>query len=86
MRSVFRSVNVRKATVPDGIPGRVLVSSELSGAFTKIFNFSQAQASVEACLKSATIVPVLKKHNDYRHTALTPVVTECFQTGGTTHQ
>ncbi|KAK7915528.1 hypothetical protein WMY93_011289 [Mugilogobius chulae] len=47
VRQMFRSVNVRKAGGPDGIPGRVIKSCayQLAQVFTKIFNLSLALAT-----------------------------------------
>ena len=86
VRRVLRAVNPRKATGPDGVPGRVLkdCAYQLAGILTKIFNQSLAQSTVPPCLKSSTIVPLPKKphisgFNDYRPVALTPVVMKCFE-------
>ena len=53
------AVNPRKATGPDGVPGRVLkdCAYELAGIFTMIFNQSLEQFTVPPCLKSSTISP-----------------------------
>uniref|UniRef100_A0A8C6KS07 Reverse transcriptase domain-containing protein n=1 Tax=Nothobranchius furzeri TaxID=105023 RepID=A0A8C6KS07_NOTFU len=81
VRRCFRRVNARKATGPDGIPGRVLRScaAQLAGVFTHIFNLSLSLSVVPACFKMATIVPVPKSStisslNDWRPVALTPIV------------
>ncbi|KAM7373781.1 hypothetical protein PAMA_022061 [Pampus argenteus] len=86
VRRSLRAVNPRKATGPDGVPGRVLrdCADQLAGIFTRIFNRSLAQSNVPPCLKSSIIVPVPKKPhisglNDYRPVALTPVVMKCFE-------
>ena len=86
VRRVLRAVNPRKATGPDGVPGRVLkdCAYQLAGILTKIFNQSLAQSTVPPCLKSSTIVPLPKKphisgFNDYQPVALTPVVMKCFE-------
>lgn len=57
VRSVFRSVNQRKAA--DGVPGKVLraCADQLSTVFTKIFNLSLTQSTVPHCPKSATTIP-----------------------------
>ena len=82
---VFRSVNTRKATGPDGVPGEVIkaCADQLAVVFTKIFNLSLTHAIVPPCLKSATIIPVPKNStinnlSDYRPIALPPVVAKCF--------
>lgn len=86
VRRCFRKVNARKATGPDGIPGRVLKScaAQLAGVFTHIFNLSLSLSVVPACFKMATIVPVPKSStisslNDWRPVALTPIVSKCFE-------
>lgn len=86
MRCSLKTVNPRKATGPDGVPGRVLKScaDQLAGVFTRIFNSSLSQATIPSCLKSATIIPVPKKPvpedlNSYRPVALTPVVMKCLE-------
>ncbi|KAK7930368.1 hypothetical protein WMY93_006763 [Mugilogobius chulae] len=86
VQQMFRSVNVRKAGGPDGIPGRVIKSCayQLAQVFTKIFNLSLALATVPTCLKTAIIIPVPKQLNitclnDYRPVTLTSVVTKCLE-------
>ncbi|KAK3550067.1 hypothetical protein QTP86_019168, partial [Hemibagrus guttatus] len=86
VRCTLRSINPRKATGPDSIPGRVLkdCADQLAGIFTKIFNQSLALSTVQPCLKSSIIVPLPKKSHisslsDYRPVALTPVVMTCFE-------
>ncbi|KAK7910081.1 hypothetical protein WMY93_014765 [Mugilogobius chulae] len=86
VRKVFRKVNPRKATGPDGIPGRVLrdCADQLAEVFCSIFNSSLTACTVPQCFKSALIVPVPKKTsveslNDYRPVALTSTVMKCFE-------
>ncbi|XP_060792532.1 uncharacterized protein LOC132895728 [Neoarius graeffei] len=86
VRRVLRAINPRKATGPDGVPGKVLkaCADQLAQVFTDIFNRSLEQAIIPTCLKSATIIPVPKKSptaslNDCRPVALTPVITKCFE-------
>ncbi|KAF7665153.1 hypothetical protein LDENG_00151510, partial [Lucifuga dentata] len=78
-------VNPRKAAGPDGIPGKVLVAcaNELSEILTRLFNLSLTQATIPACFKSATIIPVPKTPtnsslNNFRPIALTSLVMKCF--------
>lgn len=66
--------------------GKVLkaCADQLTGVFTTIFNLSLSLAIVPPCLKTSTIIPILKKSaadspNDYRPVALTPVVMKCFE-------
>ncbi|XP_072771248.1 uncharacterized protein [Nerophis lumbriciformis] len=86
VRRVLLAVNPRKATGPDGVPGKVLrtCAHQLAPPLTRIFNLSLAQAVIPSCLKSSTIIPVPKKSpitslNDYRPVALTPVIMKCFE-------
>uniref|UniRef100_A0A3B5PZ90 Reverse transcriptase domain-containing protein n=1 Tax=Xiphophorus maculatus TaxID=8083 RepID=A0A3B5PZ90_XIPMA len=82
----LKRVNPRKAPGPDNIPGRVFreCAGQLAGVLTDIFNTSLDQATVPACLKTASIIPVPKKpqvtsFNDYRPVALTPIMMKCFE-------
>ena len=86
VRAAFSKVNPRKATGPDGVPGRVLRScvDQLAGVFADIFNLSLQQSEVPICFKKMTIIPVPKKNqaaclNDYRPVALTSIIMKCFQ-------
>ncbi|KAK3507142.1 hypothetical protein QTP70_008626 [Hemibagrus guttatus] len=86
VRHTLRSINPRKATGPDDVPGRVLkdCAYQLAGIFTKTFNQSLALFTVPPCLKSSIIVPLPKKSHisslsDYLPVALTPVVMKCFE-------
>ena len=72
----FRQVNIHKAAVPDGLPGRVLraCADQLASVFTDIFNLSLSV--IPTCFKQTTIVPVPKNTkvtclNDDQHKALT---------------
>lgn len=73
MKRTLTTINSRKATGPDNIPGRVLkdCAEELKEVFTDVFNTSLKQATVPSCFKATTIIPVPKKpvpscFNDYR--------------------
>ena len=86
VRRTLKAVNPRKATGPDGVPGKVLrdCADQLAGVFTNIFSQSLSQATIPSCLKTSTIIPVPKKNsvsclNDYRPVALTPIVMKCFE-------
>lgn len=83
---MLRAVDLRKATGPDGISGRVLkdCADQLAGIFTRIFNRSLSQSTGPPCLKASIIVPLPKKAtitglNDYRPVALTSAVMKCFE-------
>ncbi|KAK3530964.1 hypothetical protein QTP70_007265 [Hemibagrus guttatus] len=70
-------VNPRKSAGPDNIPGRVLreCAEQLADVFNDIFNISLSSAIVPTCLKTTTIVPVLKKSsclNDYSFNTIIP--------------
>ncbi|KAF7642655.1 hypothetical protein LDENG_00253780, partial [Lucifuga dentata] len=86
VKRALKAVNVKKAAGPDGIPGRVLkdCAHQLAEVFTDIFNLSLVHATVPACLKTATIIPVPKQTNisslnDYRPVALMPIISKCFE-------
>ena len=86
VRRTLHGVNPRKASGPDGIPGRILkdCADQLSEVLADIFNTSLSQARVPSCLKTSTIIPVPKTTavsslNDYRPVALTPVTMKCFE-------
>lgn len=55
---------LRKAAGPDDVPGEALkaCADQLAQVFTKIFNLSLAQASIPACLKSSSIIPIPKRN------------------------
>ncbi|KAK3506928.1 hypothetical protein QTP70_031211 [Hemibagrus guttatus] len=86
VRRTLCRVNPWKSAGPDNILGRVLreCAEQLVDVFTDIFNISLSSAVVPTCLKTMTIVPVLKKStvscfNDYRPIALTPIVMKYFE-------
>ena len=83
---MLKTINTRKASGPDGVPGKVLkaCAAQLAPVFTEIFNLSLTQSTIPACMKSATIIPIPKKsaivsHKDYRPIALTPIITKCLE-------
>ena len=86
VQNALSRISPHKAAGPDVIPGRVLnaCTEQLAGVFTDIFNLSLTHATVPACFKITSIVP-LPKHssptclNDYRPVALTPIVMKCFE-------
>ncbi len=86
VRKTLSRINPRKAAGPDNISGHVLkdCAAQLTDVLTDIFNTSLSQAVVPTCLKSTTIIPVPNKSplsclNDYRPTALTPIMMKCFE-------
>ncbi|KAK3575550.1 hypothetical protein QTP86_029468 [Hemibagrus guttatus] len=83
VRKTLCRVNPRKAAGPDNIPGRVLrkCAEKLADFFTDVFLSS---AIAPTCLKTTTIIPVLKKSpvsclNDYRPVALPRIIMKCFE-------
>ena len=86
VRSMFKSVNERKATGPDRISSKVLkvCNLELCDIFKFLFNESIVCGTIPSIWKTATIIPVPKKDkptvmNDYRPVALTPVTMKCLE-------
>ncbi|KAK3556347.1 hypothetical protein QTP70_007086 [Hemibagrus guttatus] len=63
VRKTLCRVNPRKAAGLDNIPGRVLrkCAEQLADVFTDIFNTPLSNAIVPKCLKTTTIILVLKK-------------------------
>ncbi len=86
VRRELRRVNIRKATGPDGITGRILRScaDQLAGLFTSIFNESLATSVIPTSFRKSVIIPVPKNSkpsclNDYRPVALTSTVMKVFE-------
>ncbi|KAM6915860.1 molybdenum cofactor sulfurase [Xenentodon cancila] len=82
------AVNPKKTAGPDGVSCKVLraCAYQLAPTFTRIFDRFLAQTVTlpKSCLKSATIIPVLKKApitslNDSRPVVLTPVIIKSFE-------
>ncbi|XDV17385.1 hypothetical protein PO909_023250, partial [Leuciscus waleckii] len=63
VRRALKRVNVRKASGPDGISGRVLrcCADQLAGLFTSIFNESLATSVVPSSLKKSVIIPLCRR-------------------------
>ncbi|KAK3546911.1 hypothetical protein QTP86_003785 [Hemibagrus guttatus] len=85
MKRTLCRVNLQKSSGPDNVNGRVLreCAEQLADVFTDTFNIS-LNSAVPTCLKTLTIVPVLKKStvsciNDYCPVALTSIVMKCFE-------
>ncbi len=86
VRSELRKVNTRKASEPDGVPGKVLsvCADQLSGILIKILNLSLTKAIIPTCLKMSVVIPVSKTTTDcslnsFRPIALTSVLMKCFE-------
>jgi hypothetical protein len=58
----FKQVNIHKAAVPEGLPGRVLqaCADQLASVFTDVFNLSLSESVIPTCFNETTIVPVPK--------------------------
>ena len=86
VRRAFKGLNIRKASGPDNIPGRVLkvCADQLADMYTDIFNLSLSQGVVPDSFKMSIIVPVPKQPkvtglNDWRPVALTSIACKCFE-------
>ncbi|KAK3532959.1 hypothetical protein QTP70_005542 [Hemibagrus guttatus] len=87
MKRTLCGVHPRTSAGPDNIPGSVLreCAEQLADVFTDIFNIYLSSAIVPTCLKTTTIVPVLKKstvsclnaHQDLA-TTLTGTLADCI--------
>ena len=60
---LLRNLKPFKATVPDGIPARLLreTAEEIAPAVTLLFQASLDQGTVPSCWKRANVVPIFKK-------------------------
>ncbi|GFR65666.1 hypothetical protein ElyMa_005537100 [Elysia marginata] len=83
---VFRKVDERKSSGPDGLKGWILnhCSDELKSIYAALFNMSIAEHKLPPAWKTSEIIPVPKKSqvkelNDLRPVALTSIVTKCFE-------
>lgn len=70
VRHILKSVNSRKAEVPDAIQERVLreCANQFTDIFADIFNMSLAKATEPSCFKTATIIPVPKQSRENKCT------------------
>ena len=73
----LRSIDVSKASGPDGIPGRLLkaVAAEITPSLSRVFNLSLSSGKVPSAWKIALITPILKNGDphvvtNYRHISL----------------
>ena len=77
---------MNKATGPDRIPPWALkvCSHLLSSPATAIFNISLRESVLPTLWKTATVIPLSKKHppvtieNDVRPISLTPIIAKVF--------
>ena len=82
----LKKLNIRKATGPDNLSGRVLkaCSEQLSGVFSRLFNLSISSNTIPALWKKSIICPVPKRPNpvelnDFRPIVLTTIIMKCFE-------
>ena len=83
---IFKGLNARKATGPDGLSCRLLktCSDQLSRIFCFLFNWSLKDATVPTLWKTSIVCPVPKVAkpsilNDFRPNALTCVPMKCLE-------
>ena len=85
--SALRKVKVDKAMGPDNVPAWILrdFAHILAGPLTAIFNSSLREGVLPSLWKTATIIPIPKKHppktieKDLRTISLTPIVCKVFE-------
>ena len=77
---LLKNLNPHKATVPDGIPARLLkeTAAEIAPAITLLYQASLNQGTVPSAWKRALVVPIFKKGNrsspaNYRPISLTAI-------------
>ena len=83
----LQKVKCRKATGPDNIPPWMVnnYAHLLAAPVTAIFNSSLREGKLPDLWKTATVVPVPKKHppgsleNDIRPISLTPIMAKAFE-------
>ena len=83
----LQKVKCRKATGPDNIPPWMVnnYAQLLAAPVTAIFNSSLREDKLPGLWKTATVVPVPKKHpagsleNDIRPISLTPILAKVFE-------
>ena len=87
VRGVFHSMNVRKASGPDGLKCWIFkhCASQLSAIYSYMFNLSLRSHTLRSIWKTAEIIPIPKKQkinelNDLRPVALTSIVTKALET------
>jgi retron-type reverse transcriptase len=87
VHGILKSMNVRKASGPDGIPPRVLreCASELAPVLVQLFSLCLNTNTFPLCWKRAFVQPIPKKGSrsdpsNYRPIALTCVLSKIFET------
>src|SRR5678815_1711052 len=87
VHGILRSMNVRKASGPDGIPPRVLreCASELAPVLVQLYSLCLNTNTFPQCWKRAHVQPIPKKGSrsdpsNYRPIALTCILSKIFET------
>src|ERR1700755_1786560 len=87
VHGILKSMNVRKASGPDGIPPRVLreCASELAPSLVQLFSLCLNTSTFHQCWKRAIVQPISKKGSrfdpsNYRPIALTCILSKTFET------
>ena len=86
VRSLFKKLNARSASGPDGVSSRTLkmCRDSLAPVFSRLFQQSFTEGHVPRIWRSSIVVPVPKKRgasqlNDFRPVALTSVPMKCAE-------
>jgi hypothetical protein len=86
VRNLFRKLNARSASGPDGVSSKTLklCCDSLAPVFSRLFQRSFTEGHVPRLWRSSTVVPVPKKRgasqmNDFRPVALTSVPMKCAE-------
>ena len=86
IKSLLESLDVKKATGPDGVPGQILklCAAEIAPVLTVIFNQSLNTGELPKDWLTANITPVFKKGDrcnptNYRPISLTPICSKIME-------
>ena len=85
--SLLCTVDVSKASGPDGISGYMLkgTAEAITPTLTQLFNLSLKTGTVHKAWKASSVVPIPKLNkpsnnpNDYRHISLLPIVSKLLE-------
>src|ERR1700755_1883082 len=87
VHGILKTMNVRKASGPDGIPPRVLreCASKLAPVLVQLYSLCLNTNTFPQCWKRAFVQPIKKKcsrsdNSNYRSIALTCVLSKNFET------